>query len=104
MANHKSAIKRHKQSLKRRDRNRDARLNIRDKVKQVRAAAAKGDQATAQKLAKEAEVALAKAVSKGLVHKLNAARRISRIYGAVGKSANAPAVAAKPKKSAAKSK
>ncbi|MFM1849125.1 MAG: Ribosomal protein, partial [Pseudomonadota bacterium] len=44
MANHKSAIKRHRQSLKRRDRNRDARAAVRTAIKKVRALVAAGDE------------------------------------------------------------
>lgn len=83
MANHKSAIKRHKQSLKRRDKNRLSKLKIKEVVKKARIAAEKGDKAGAAKLAKDAERILAKAARKRTVHKKNAARRISRLMKVV---------------------
>ena len=43
MANHKSAIKRHKQSLKRRAQNRAMKTRIKNVVKTVREAVASGD-------------------------------------------------------------
>ena len=85
MANHKSAIKRHKQSLKRRDSNRVSKLKIKEVLKKARTAAEKGDKAEAKKLASDAERILAKAARKRIVHKKNAARRVSRLMSAVQK-------------------
>jgi small subunit ribosomal protein S20 len=84
MANHKSAIKRHRQSLKRRDRNRDARAAVRTAIKKVRALVAAGDENGAKTSMLEAERAIAKASSKGLYHKKNASRKISRLASLVG--------------------
>lgn len=44
MANHKSALKRHKQSLQRASRNRAARTRVKNAVKQVRVALQGNDQ------------------------------------------------------------
>ena len=85
MANHKSAIKRHRQSLKRRDRNRDARANVRTAIKKVRSLVASGDENGAKASLVEAERAIAKASAKGLYHKKNAARKISRLASSVTK-------------------
>ena len=49
MANHKSAIKRHKQSIKRNARNRAARTRVKNVVKDVRAAIQNNDKESAQK-------------------------------------------------------
>lgn len=89
MANHKSAIKRHRQSLKRRDRNRDARANVREAMKKVRTLMAAGDEKGAKASLIEAERAIAKASAKGLYHKKNAARKISRLSKSVAKSKKA---------------
>ena len=79
MANHKSAIKRYRQSLKRRDRNREIKDDLKGAIKKARAAAEGSDKAEAKKLALVAEQKLAKAAVKGIIHKANAKRRISRI-------------------------
>ena len=51
MANHKSAIKRHRQSLLARARNRAVKTRVRNVIKAVRAALVGGDVATAEALA-----------------------------------------------------
>lgn len=79
MANHKSAIKRHRQSLKRRDANRSAKSAVRTAIKKAEAAAKTGTQAEAQQLARAAESMMAKAVKKGLFHKATLARKVSRM-------------------------
>lgn len=78
MANHKSAQKRHRQSLRKRERNRKVKTEVRAAVKKARAAVA-AKEPNAAELLKTAERALAKAAIKGVVHRKNAARRISRL-------------------------
>ena len=78
MANHKSAEKRHRQSLVARDRNRLARAAVRLAFKKARTAVLAKD-ASAKELVVAAESAIAKAATKRLFHKKNAARRISRL-------------------------
>lgn len=78
MANHKSAEKRHRQSLKRRDRNRMAKSGFRTAIKKAKSAVESKD-ANAKELLRQAEKAIAKAANKGIVHKKSAARRISRL-------------------------
>jgi small subunit ribosomal protein S20 len=86
MANHKSAEKRHRQSLKRRLRNRTAKAAVRTAVKKTRAAVESKDPNAAE-LLRAAERAIAKAASKGLFHRKNAARQISRLASAVANQA-----------------
>jgi small subunit ribosomal protein S20 len=86
MANHKSAIKRHKQSLKRKERNKTTMSACRTAIKKVRAAVEAGDMKAAQELLVAAEKSVATAASKGIYHKNNAARKISRIAGLVAKA------------------
>ncbi len=83
MANHKSAIKRHKQSVKRNARNRAARTRMKNLVKVVRTAIMNGDKAAAQEALKGATVALDKSASKGVIHWKKAARKVSRLAKAV---------------------
>lgn len=78
MANTKSALKRIRQSEKRRVRNRTVRSRIRTAVKMARTALdTTGSDARAAVL--EAIRALDKAVSKGVIHKNTAARRKSAL-------------------------
>lgn len=83
MANHKSAIKRHKQSLKRAVRNRAARTRVKNAVKDVRAAIQGNDKAEAQTALVAASSVLARAAGKGALHWKKAARKISRLARAV---------------------
>ena len=79
MANHPSAIKRHRQSEKRAERNRGIRSQVRTTVKKVRLALEASDKDGAQAAMKQARVQLDKAVSKGVLHRKNASRRIARL-------------------------
>ncbi len=83
MANHKSAIKRNRQNIKRRERNRQARSKVRTAIRLALDTAKSGKKDEAQKLVKQAEIIAAKAASKGLIHWKNAARRISRLSAQV---------------------
>ena len=86
MANHKSAIKRHRQSLKRRDANRSARAKVRTALKSASAATAAGKKSDAQELARSAESLMAKAAKKGLFHKRTLARKIRRLQSQTAKA------------------
>ena len=79
MPNSVSAKKSHRQSLKRRNRNRAQRSTLRSAVKKVREAAAAGDAAEARKLLVAVTRKLDRAATKNLVHKNNAARTKSRL-------------------------
>ena len=87
MANHKSAIKRHRQILKRNERNKSAKSAVRTAIKKAEAAAATGNKAEAQAAARKAESMMAKAVKKALFHKATLARKVSRVQARVNKSA-----------------
>lgn len=90
MANHKSAIKRHKQSLKKAARNRAVKTRIKNAIKAVRAAVAAKDMEQAQAAFVAATSVLDKSASKGVIHWKNAARKISRLNKALV-SVEAPA-------------
>lgn len=83
MANHASAIKRQKQSVKRNARNRAARTRIKNVVKAVRAAIQKNDKAAAEEALKTATSTVSKIAGKGVIHWKNAARKVSRLAKAV---------------------
>jgi small subunit ribosomal protein S20 len=91
VANTQSSEKRNRQAQKHRARNQRVISAVRTQVKKLRDAAAKGDAAKTKEELVEAVRAIAKAASKGVIHKAQASRRIARLT----KSANAPAPAAK---------
>ncbi len=68
MANHKSAIKRHRQSLKHRDRNRAVKTRIKNVGKAVRLAVEAKDKEQAQAALATATATLDKAATKKVVH------------------------------------
>mgnify|MGYP005737081329 CR=1 len=79
MANHASAKKRNRQNIKIRAHNRTQRSAVRTIIKKTRSAIEEGNSELANQLIRQAEKAIAKASSKGLYHKANAARKISRL-------------------------
>jgi small subunit ribosomal protein S20 len=83
VATHASALKRHRQSEKRRRRNLAIRSHLRRLVRDVRAAIGATDAAAASARLKLAERALDKAVTSGVLHRNNAARKVSRLTRAV---------------------
>jgi len=80
MANHKSAKKRIKQTLKRTERNRYYRTRLKNIVKAVREAAEAGDKAAAMEAFKIANKQLHHFVSKGFLKKETASRKVSRLH------------------------
>lgn len=87
MANHKSAEKRIRQTIKRTERNRYYRTRIKNIIKAVRESVAANDVSKAQEALKIANKELHKFVSKGIIKKNTAARRVSRLNAAVKKIA-----------------
>lgn len=83
MANHESAEKRNRQSLKRTARNRHIRTTVRSSVKRVRAAIAAGDAAAAKEALPSAVKRIDMAVSKGIYHRNTGSRYISRLTAQV---------------------
>jgi small subunit ribosomal protein S20 len=91
VANTQSAEKRNRQSQKRRARNQHVMSSLRSQVRKLREAVAKGDAAKTKEELVAAVKAISKAASKGVIHKAQASRRISRLT----RSASAPAPAQK---------
>ncbi len=87
MANHVSAEKRARQRITRTDRNRALRTSVRSAVKRARAAIEAGNAKEAAEPVKAASIALAQAVSKGILRKETASRTTSRIQIALAKLA-----------------
>ena len=83
MANIKSAKKRILTSAKRADRNKSIKSSVKTAVKKVHAAIEAGDLAAAKSTLVAAETALCKAATKGVLHKNNASRKVSRLSKAV---------------------
>ncbi|MDH6131655.1 MULTISPECIES: 30S ribosomal protein S20 [Kitasatospora] len=87
MANIKSQIKRNKTNEKARLRNKAVKSSLKTAVRKAREAAAAGDVEKATVLARAASKALDKAVSKGVIHKNQAANKKSAITKRVSVSA-----------------
>ncbi|MEY4322577.1 MAG: hypothetical protein RL410_358 [Actinomycetota bacterium] len=85
MANIKSQIKRIKQNDAAHERNKSVKSAVKTAVRKAREAAAAGDKTAATTLAAEAAQALDVAVSKGVIHKNQAANRKSGIDALVNK-------------------
>jgi small subunit ribosomal protein S20 len=77
MANIKSQIKRNKQSEKAHERNKAVKTGLKSAVRKFREAAEAGDKDAALTAGREAARKLDKAVSKGVIHKNQAANRKS---------------------------
>jgi small subunit ribosomal protein S20 len=83
LANHKSAVKRHRQSEKRRARNAPVKTALKTAIKRVRDSVEKANAEEAKNNLKTTVVLLDRAVTKGVLHRNNASRRISRLTNAV---------------------
>jgi len=79
LAEHASALKQMRQSLKRRARNRKNLSRLKTQVKKLRAAISKGDTEAAKKLLPETVGIIDRAAKKGVVHDKAAARYKSRL-------------------------
>lgn len=79
MANHKSALKRIRQSERRRKRNQHIRTQMRTMVKHCREAFDSGDQTKSADAFKVAEREIRRAATKGVIPKQRADRSISRL-------------------------
>jgi len=87
LAVHPSAIKRHRQSLKRRARNRDTKSRIRTLMKKAKQAIEMKDQEAVSVQLRQANRALDKAVSKGILTRNTASRWFSRLSQLANRSA-----------------
>ncbi|MFO7729021.1 MAG: 30S ribosomal protein S20 [Desulfonatronovibrio sp.] len=83
MANHKSALKRHRQSLKARERNKAVRTRLKNATKAVRVAVEQKDAENASQALQAASSVIDKAAQKNVIHWRAASRKISRLNKAV---------------------
>ena len=100
MAHPISAIKRHRQSLRRQERNTTRRTTARSAVRRTRELIAAGNEAEAAAAVRATASALDRAARKGVIHPNNAARRKSRLMrqvNAMGAGGEAPKRRAAPK-------
>ena len=83
MPNKASAKKRLRQTLKKTTENKNRKTRIKTFVKKVEQAILEGDQAAANEVLSAAQSVIMKGVTKGVVHKNSASRKISRLNSKV---------------------
>ncbi len=79
MANHKSAIKRARQSEEQRVRNRSRKTRMKNAVRKLEEAINSKSRETASEELKQTVSVITKTAAKGVIHKNTASRRISRL-------------------------
>ncbi len=79
MAHHKSAIKRIKQTEKRNARNRHQKSTLKTYIKRIREAVENKDKEAALAALQIAIPVIDKTATKGVIHKTNASRNVSRL-------------------------
>lgn len=93
---HPSAEKRHRQSLKRQQRNRATKTRVRTAAKNATEAIAASDKDAAAAALRTAMKVLSKAASKGTLRKNTAARKIARLSRQYHRAHQASSAAASP--------
>lgn len=83
MANTSSAKKAARQAVRRTENNKARRSAMRTEVRHVEEAIKGGNKAAAAEALKKAEPILARTAQKGLIHKKNASRKVSRLAARV---------------------
>lgn len=96
MAHSPSAIKRHRQSLRRRERNQARISEARSAVRRAREAIAAGSTDDAQEAVRAAASVLDRAARKGALHPNNASRRKARLARQLSTAQRGGAVAQAP--------
>ena len=85
MANHKSAEKRHRQSLKRNVRNSSIRSRMRTAIKKVKEAVSSGNKDEAAAMLKAAQKVIDRTSGYGVIHKKTGSRYVSNLSALVKK-------------------
>ena len=85
MASHDSALKAHRQNLKRREHNRQLRTRLRSALRDIRAAIDSNEPKTVNDALRQTVSLVDKMASKGLIHRNTAGRYKSRLAGRVAK-------------------
>jgi len=86
VAQHKSAKKRARQNIKRRDRNRSLRSALRSAVKGAHTAISGGDADLRETALRAAESSIRRAATKGILTKKQASRGVSRLAKAANRA------------------
>ncbi|MEC7640916.1 MAG: 30S ribosomal protein S20 [Nitrospinota bacterium] len=79
MANHKSAIKRNRQTQKKSAKNNSYRTLLKSTTKKVRAEVENKDKKRAEETLRQATSIISQIASKGVIHKRTASRKISNL-------------------------
>ncbi len=85
MASHDSALKAHRQNVKRREHNRQLRTRLRSALRDIRAAIDQGDPTKVKDALRDTISMVDKMAAKGLIHRNAASRYKSRLAGRVAK-------------------
>ena len=85
MANHKSALKRDRQSKVRRMRNRTNKSTMKTAIRKVEEALVAGSEEQAQEALRAAVPVIQRTAAKGTIHKNTASRKVSRLTRRVNK-------------------
>lgn len=91
LATHKDALKRQRQNIKRRAQNRHYRSMMRNGIKRIEGALDEGDVARAEELFPGTVSTIQRVAQKGIIHKKQAARRVSRLSKAILSAKQNPA-------------
>ena len=91
MASHESALKAHRQNLKRREHNRQLRTRLRSALRDIRAAIDTGDPKNVKDALRATISLVDKMAAKGLIHRNTAGRYKSRLSTRVAKRSAAAA-------------
>lgn len=89
MASHDSALKAHRQNIKRRDHNRQLRTRLRTALRDIRAAIDAGDPDQVKDALRSTISLVDKMAGKGLIHRNTAGRYKSRLASRVAKKSAA---------------
>ena len=85
MASHESALKAHRQNVKRREHNRQLRTRLRGALRDIRAAIDSGDTKNVKDALRATISMVDKMAAKGLIHRNTAGRYKSRLASRVAK-------------------
>ena len=89
MASHDSALKAHRQSVERREQNRQMRTRLRRALRDIRAAIDSGETGDVKDALRNTISLVDKMAGKGLIHRNTAARYKSRLSGRVARKSAA---------------
>lgn len=89
MASHDSALKAHRQNVRRREQNRQLRTRLRSALREIRAAIDGGDPAKVKDALRDTISLVDKMAGKGLIHRNTAGRYKSRLASRVARTTTA---------------